>query len=167
MFGSEAKKKQVAAKAAFDLVSALCAPYTRRTKLSTIATTDPHLSGFLSSRIANTCALAAGEYGLDHESSKEIGLMVLQEIYGHDLTEVLAYAKSLNMSGNSEYRTGQEYGRKFLKYVTNREDIRKDPDFDRAMEIASSMGLPKSSDISIPLAGLDQIWFGARMERYL
>lgn len=169
MFGFGGNKKTAAADQAFDAIEALCRPYIRSGKLTQIIKTDPYVAGFLGMRVPGVCVMASLEHGLNQSDAKEVIAIVLLKLYGSTdaYTSMLANANALRQSGDEKFRLGCERGKKFMAYAQQKEDITADPDFPKAMDIARSMGLPQSNDMSLPLAGLDRIWFGSYMEQYL
>lgn len=162
-------KKQRAIKAATEAISALCSRYVAIGFFNKIATSDPYIAGFLSTRIVNMCAMASQEQGLDSDGTAVVSGAVLTKVFGGapGLKAFVVYGGSLNGAGDKDYKRGQETGRRFLRYATHQEDITADPNFDRAMLIAKSAGFPPSNDMSTPLVGLDQIWFHEPMEQRL
>ena len=169
MFGFGSNKKAKAADQAFDAIEALCRPYMLSGKLTDIVKNDPYVTGFLGTRIPSVCVLASLEYGLGQDDAKEVIAIVLLKVYGSTsaYTEILAKANSLRQRNDQDFQLGYERGKKFMNYAQHKEDITADPDFPKAMETARAMGLPASNDMAVPLAGLDRLWFGSYMERYL
>ncbi len=169
MFGFGGNKKTKAADQAFDAVEALCRPYMLSGKLNDIVKNDPYVTGFLGTRIPSLCVLASLENGLGQDDAKEVIATVLLKVYGSTSAykEILARANALRQCDDQRFKLGYERGGKFMNYAQHKEDITADPDFSKAMDTARAMGLPMSNDMSVPLAGLDRIWFGSYMEQYL
>lgn len=159
-------KKTQAGHDACDAIDALCRPYIISGKLVQIIKSDPYVAGFLATRVRGVCVLASKEHGLDKNDAKEVMAKVLLAVYGSTMVyqELVANENALRKSGNEKFELGYKRGIKLMDFFMQKENISDDPDFGKAMTIARSMGMPESDDMSVPLAGLDRLWFGSYME---
>ncbi len=169
MFGSVNGKKGKAIKQATDAIDALCRPYIISGKLIGIIRKDTYVAGYLAARIPGLSVLASLENGLSQSDAKEVMAAVYLEIYGDINTYRGIQDKNneLLKSCDSRFCLGYERGKKLMAYAQQKADIATEPDFLKALEAAKSMGLPMSNDMSIPLVGLDYLWFSSYMEQYL
>ena len=168
MFGlGKSGKIEQATAQAYESVDAICHPFIVNDSLVGTIKDDPYVAGYMAGRIACAVVLAAKEQGLQMEDAVQIVRLVQVKLYEMSALEVVQLNNELAASKDPEYTRGFQRSQKLQAYALHQKDIVSDPDFLEAMEVAKELGLPQSNDMSVPMAGLEHLWFTTHMDRYL
>lgn len=172
LFGGGAKKaREKAINEITENLHSQLAGYIKFGNLVDTIATDAYVAGYINGKLTSLIVSSIKSEGVAAEDANMISGMVLINLFGEENVQIVSQAiKSHSARGTPRHLEGKDKGVRIVTYALGTQDVRKDPDYTRAiaatrrMESDAHLGT-QSDDHWAAVTGLEYLWFGEYLER--
>lgn len=172
LFGGGKKAQDKAITAITENLRIQLGGYIKFGNLVGIVQQDPYVAGYIQGKLLSFNAYFIKAEGLPAEDAQTVTGMVLMNLFGRDQAMVVSQA-IIAHGGNlsPQFQNGQRKGALVVAYAVGAQDVRRDPDYTRAIahfrQMEKKQGSEsQSNDHWAAITGLEHIWFGDRLAGY-
>jgi len=169
MFGFGGGAKKAREKAIGEITENLrfqLAAYIKFGNLVELITTDAYVAGYINGKLTSLIVASIKSEGVASEDANMISGMVLINLFGEEKVHVVSQAiKSHSARGTPRHLEGRDKGIRIVTYALGTQDVRKDPDYARAiaatrrMEREAHSGVQSDEHLAAVI-GLEHLWLG-------
>jgi len=174
MFGGSKKSgvKEEVVQTLSENLNAQLAVYKNMRILLPAIQADPYIAGYIYGKIISYISYAIKFMNLPPNDANMVSGLVLINVFGEtdvrDVSEQIRFNLSIE---DPAFKDAELKGSTIIAYTVGAREIESDPNYDEAIKAFHEQsrgieGAPHTDDRFAAIAGLEQLWFGSKMEAH-